>query len=145
MSTNTDIRSPKDTDNEKESLLSEASLLLSLAPPRAPPYHTIHRSIYTQKHLCKKSSNNHNNKNCNIIALHPYNYHRHVHRKDNTLYHHQQQYHHHQQQRKHDQKLKNLKYNLHPHLSFSPESANQLTRNIFGHILEIRTVSCRSF
>ena len=136
MPTNTDIRSPKDTDNEKESLLSEASLLLSLAPPRAPPYHTIHRSIYTQKHHCKKSNNNHNNKNCNIIALHPYNYHRHVHRKVNTLYH----YHHqqHQQQRKlKKQNNYHLKYNLHPHLSFSPESANQLTRNIFGHILPI--------
>jgi hypothetical protein len=131
------------SNNEKkdseESLLSEASLLLSLSPPRAPPYHTIHRCIYTKNDPSSSSSLN------TYLALHPRHHyqHRHVvkdlHPKKKEYY--QRLYNDLLTNNQiHKKKKKNFKshHNLpHPHLSFSPESADQVTRYIGGHILPL--------
>lgn len=131
------------SNNEKkeseESLLSEASLLLSLSPPRAPPYHTIHRCLYTKNDPSSFSSSN-----TSYVALHPRDYyqHRHVikelHPKKKEYY--QQLYNDLLTNNNQSHKKKSFKRHHHlphPHLSFSPESADQVTRYIGGHILPL--------
>ncbi len=123
----------------KESLLSEASLLLSLSPPRAPPYHTIHRCLYTKNDPSSFSSSN-----SSYLALHPRDYYQHRHvfkelppkRKEyyqslyNNLLTNNNQSH---------KKKNNIRHRHlpHPHLSFPPESADQVTRYIGGNILPL--------
>ena len=113
--------SSPDQPEEKESLLSKASLNLSLAPPRAPPYDTTHRSLYTNKDTST------------AIALHPHQNYRHYNRSK-ELHPKQKKYH----ETIHDYVSKfQLNRIPHPHLSFSPESADQLTRLISTYILPL--------
>jgi len=127
--TDSSLYSELSKQEKEESLLSETSLRASLAPPRAPPYFTANRSLYAKKDPSGEG-----------MALH----HHHDHR------------HHNRNQGLHPQKRDNFKYfhnvltkihkanfsnfhliHHHPHLSFSPESPDQITRYISSHIMPL--------
>lgn len=145
----------------QESLLSKASLSLSLAPPRFPPYETAHRSLHHGQNPKNKS-----------LALHHDYYYSHLGRKVNLLDQHplkKREY-----QRIHDLLVKifhmkrgggvgntdidtthNANKNTqkkqtnsitttpthhptHPHISLSPETSEQISRYISSYILPLK-------
>ncbi len=122
-----------------ESLLSETSLRASLAPPRAPPYYTANRSLYAKKDpsgegMALHHRHNHRHHNRSQGLYPPKKYHlKNLHDKLTKI--HLGNYHH-KHARATSPRL-SLIHHHHPHLSFSPESPDQITRYISSHILPL--------
>lgn len=112
---------------QEESLISDASLSLALSPPRFPPYYTAHRSLYTNKDPSHHTE----------MALHHDDHYHHIHRSKAL----------HPTKKKYNKSVHDILVKVHsisskkridhPHLSFSPESADQITRCISSHVLPL--------
>ena len=140
------------SESEEESLISQTSLNLSLSPPRFAPYYTAQRSLY----------DGHNPTNYSL-ALHHNNHYQHVDRKVDLVHPFRKR----EYDRVHDllekifhgkhcspsnstskgdmknqnNKNSSLRRKVvipHPHVSFSPETPDQISRLISSHILPLK-------
>ena len=122
----------RNKEEKDHPLVSEASLMLALAPPRAPPYDTVHRCCYT----------NQDPSNAYIPQHHESHYQHHNRAKDLHPSKQKRNEFVHGLLSKSHQLNNNRSAGLyhshsHPHMSFSPESADQWTRYLGGHFLPL--------